>query len=83
MRLRDIQRRRLEEARAKGDAITEAALAEQMRERDKRDSTRSDAPLAQAPDAIYLDSTGMTIEEVEEAILKIVRQRVSNGKGFH
>jgi cytidylate kinase len=76
-------RRRLEEARAKGDSITEAALAEQMQERDKRDSTRSDAPLAQAPDAIYLDSTGMSIEEVEEAILKIVRQRVSNGKGFH
>jgi cytidylate kinase len=75
-------RRRLEEARAKGDSITEAALAAQMQERDKRDSTRSDAPLAQAPDAIFLDSTGMTIDEVEEAILKIVRQRVSNGKDF-
>jgi cytidylate kinase len=80
---RERVRRRLEEARAKGDAITEAALAEQMQERDRRDSTRSDAPLAQAPDAVYLDSTGMSIEEVEEAILKIVRQRVSNGKGFH
>jgi cytidylate kinase len=76
-------RRRLEEARAKGDSIPEAALAEQMQERDKRDSTRSDAPLAQAPDAVYLDSTGLSIEEVEEAILRIVRQRVSNGKGFH
>jgi CMP/dCMP kinase len=75
-------RRRLEEARAKGDTITEAALAAQMQERDRRDSTRSDAPLAQAPDAIYLDSTGMTIEEVEEAILRIVRQRVSNGRNF-
>jgi len=80
---RERVRRRLEEAHAKGDPITETALAEQMQERDRRDSTRSDAPLAQAPDAIYLDSTGMSIEEVEEAILKIVRQRVSNGKGFH
>ena len=34
-----------------------AALAAQMRERDQRDSTRADAPLAQAPDAVYLDST--------------------------
>ena len=73
-------RRRLEEARAKGDSISHAALAEQMQERDRRDSTRYEAPLAQAPDAIYLDSTGMAIEEVEEAILKIVRHRVSNGK---
>ena len=77
---RERVRRRLEEARAKGDTITEATLAAQMQERDKRDSTRSDAPLAQAPDAIYLDSTGMTIDEVEEAILRIVRQRISNGK---
>jgi cytidylate kinase len=75
-------RRRLQEVRAKGDPITEATLAAQMKERDQRDSTRVDAPLAQAPDAIYLDSTGMSIEEVEEAILKIVRQRVTNGKDF-
>jgi cytidylate kinase len=75
-------RRRLQEVRAKGDAIPEAALAAQMQERDQRDSTRVDAPLAQAPDALYLDTTGMTLDEVEEALLKIVRQRVSNGKDF-
>src|SRR5438309_11738545 len=66
-------RRRLAELRARGDAISEGALAAQMKERDQRDSTRVDAPLSQAPDAVYLDSTGMTIEEVEEAILKLVR----------
>src|SRR3954447_6037443 len=79
---RERVRRRLQEVRAKGDAMTEAVLAAQMQERDQRDSTRADAPLSQAPDAIYLDSTGMTIEEVEEAILKIVRMRTTNGKGF-
>jgi len=73
-------RRRLAEERAKGAAVSEGQLAAQMKERDQRDSTRSDAPLSQAPDAIYLDSTGMAIEEVEDAILKIVRSRVSNGK---
>jgi CMP/dCMP kinase len=76
-------RRRLQEVRAKGEAIAEEALAAQMEERDRRDSTRADAPLAQAPDAVYLDSTRRTIEEVEEAILKIVRSRVTNGKDFH
>jgi cytidylate kinase len=75
-------RRRLEEVRAKGETVTEHALAAQMKERDERDSTRADAPLAQAPDAIYVDSTGMSIDEVEEEILRIVRRRVSNGKDF-
>ncbi len=75
-------RRRLEELRTKGEEMAESALAEQMKERDQRDSTRSDAPLSQHPDAIYLDSTPLGIEEVEEAILKIVRTRVTNGKDF-
>lgn len=75
-------RRRFEEMRAKGEEVAESALAAQMSERDRRDSTRSDAPLSQAPDAVYLDSTALGIEEVEEAILKIVRARVTNGKDF-
>ena len=75
-------RRRLEEGRAKGETVNSAQLAAQMKERDQRDSTRADAPLAQAPDAIYLDSTPLSIEEVEEAILKIVRQRVTNGESY-
>jgi CMP/dCMP kinase len=73
-------RRRLAEEQAKGGEISAGQLAAEMAERDQRDSTRSDAPLAQAPDAVYIDSTGMGIEEVEEAILKLVRARVSNGR---
>ena len=75
-------RRRFRESQAKGEEVSEGALAVQMKERDQRDSTRADAPLAQAPDATYLDSTSLTIDEVEEAILKIVRARVTNGKDF-
>jgi cytidylate kinase len=55
-------------------------LAAQIAERDARDRNRAESPLLQAPDATYLDSSGMTLEEVEEAILKIVRARISNGK---
>lgn len=73
-------RRRLIEEQAKGTAIDESALAKEIDERDRRDSTRADAPLTQAPDAVYLDSTALNIQEVEEAILKIVRARVTNGK---
>ena len=75
-------RRRFREGRERGDSIGVAQLAEQMKERDRRDSTRSDAPLAQAPDAVYLDSTPLSLDEVEEAILKIVRARTTNGKDF-
>jgi cytidylate kinase len=73
-------RRRLKEERAKGAAVSDGQVAAQMRERDQRDSTRRDAPLSQAPDAVYVDSTAMSIEEVEEEILRLVRKRVSNGQ---
>lgn len=67
--------RRAQEIDAPPDAI-----AEQMAERDARDRNRAESPLVQAPDAVYLDTTGMSIDEVEEAALKIIRDRTSNGK---
>ena len=81
--LEERVRRRLLESHRKGDEISESVLAAQMKERDNRDSTRADAPLAQAPDAVYLDSTHLSEDEVAEAILKMVRDRVTNGKEYH
>lgn len=75
-------KRRLRDVRAKGDPIGEEELAAQMKERDNRDSTRGDSPLSQAPDATYLDTTGLSVEQVEESILRIVRERISNGKEY-
>jgi cytidylate kinase len=72
-------RRRYREAPQDG---SEEQVAREMRERDQRDRTRAEAPLTQAPDAVYVDSTGLTPEQVEEAILKVIRARVSNGKEF-
>src|SRR5262249_2857804 len=54
--------RRLKESLGKGEPVSENRLAADMQERDRRDSTRADSPLAQAPDAVYLDSTPLTIE---------------------
>jgi len=76
-------RRRLAESRAKGVVVSASVLTAQMKERDDRDSTRADAPLAQAPDAVYLDSTHLNEDEVTEAILKMVRARVTNGREYH
>jgi cytidylate kinase len=72
-------RRRVIDFQAKGDHVTADVVADQIRERDQRDRTRSEAPLTQAPDALYLDSTTLTVDQVEEEILRIVRERVSNG----
>ena len=44
-------------------------------DRDKRDSSRKEAPLMQAKDAIYIDSTDLTIEEVTEKIIKIIKEK--------
>lgn len=55
-------------------------IARELAERDDRDRARNAAPLMQAPDAEYIDSTRLAPEQVEEAILKIVRARTSNGE---
>ena len=68
-------RRRAAETRAEAQS-----LARQIGERDARDRTRAESPLVQAPDAVYVDSTDLAIEDVEEALLKIIRARVSNGR---
>ena len=69
-----------ERARRRAEETGEVpeTVARELAERDQRDRTRPDAPLTQAPDAEYLDTTGLTLEMVEEAILRLVRKRVSN-----
>ena len=55
-------------------------VAGELASRDQRDRTRAEAPLTQAPDADYIDTTTLTPAEAEEAVLKLVRARTSNGK---
>jgi cytidylate kinase len=67
--------------RRAGETVSEhAEVAKEIHERDRRDSTRGDSPLTQAPDAVYLDTTDLSLEEVEEELLKLLRARTSNGK---
>ncbi len=56
------------------------AVAGELRARDLRDRQRKESPLVQAPDAELVDTTGLSLEEVESRVLRIVRARVSNGK---
>lgn len=68
-------RRRYLQLKEKGEAVTLSSLLEEIRARDGRDTNRSIAPLKPADDAIILDSTTMTIEQVLEKILSEVAVR--------
>jgi CMP/dCMP kinase len=72
--------RRSREMQEKGMAADTDDIARQIAERDHRDRTRQEAPLLQAPDAMYLDSTSLSLDQVEASVLKLVRDRTSNGK---
>jgi cytidylate kinase len=71
--------RRIGEMEAKGAEPNTDDVGREIKERAQRDTNRAVSPLMQAPDAVYLDSTGLSIEEVEERILSEVRKRTSNG----
>ncbi len=73
-------RRRALELQESGERPDFEAVAGELRERDKRDRMRREAPLVQAPDAELVDTTGLSLEAVEEIVLRIVRSRTSNGK---
>ena len=60
-------------ARQISPGVPPERLASEIAQRDQRDRHRAESPLVQAPDAVYLDSTGLTADEVVERILKLVR----------
>jgi cytidylate kinase len=65
--------RRAAELRVRGDAVDEAALAADLAARDRRDRTRTHAPLRAAPDARVLDTTGLSLDEVVAQMEALVR----------
>ncbi|MCC8103731.1 MAG: (d)CMP kinase [Clostridiales bacterium] len=68
-------RRRFLEQEQNGDSCSLEEIEKDIRERDFRDSHRQTAPLRQAEDAVRIDSSDMTIEEVVEEILRLVYER--------
>lgn len=67
--------RRFKELEAKGEKVDLKQLQADIASRDKQDSERAISPLRQAEDAIYLDTSKMTIAEVTDYILKLVRDK--------
>ncbi len=68
-------RRRVEQNQEKGILSSYEKVLKQIKNRDESDLTRKIAPLKQAKDAIYLDSTQMTIEEVVEKMIGIIQEK--------
>jgi cytidylate kinase len=70
-------RRRFDELRAKGDGATfEEVLADQQR-RDRQDAERDVAPLRPAGDAVLVDSSSLSLDEVVERLAREVEGRLS------
>ena len=68
-------RRRADELRAAGKAVDEVQVRSEMMERDHRDSSRETAPLRQAEDALFVDSSLRTLDEVVGLMETEVRKR--------
>lgn len=70
--------RRYKELIEKGQVVDLEKIKEELKERDFRDSNRENSPLKQADDAILLDNSNMTIEEVVEKVKQLFNEKVGN-----
>jgi cytidylate kinase len=70
------EQRRLEQNRMKGSAASAEAVAAELRERDRRDRTRAVSPLAPAEDAVIIDSSSLSEDEVLERVENLVKARL-------
>ncbi|MDR2573704.1 MAG: (d)CMP kinase [Desulfovibrio sp.] len=68
--------RRLKELEQNGEAVNPAELADRIRHRDNLDRNRAIAPLRPADDAVLVDTSSMTVEEV----LNFMLRRITEGK---
>lgn len=72
-------RRRVLQLRAKGEEVDEQQILAMTIERDKNDRERAIAPLVQAEDALAIDTTDLSIDEVCRQVLEAVRQKADQG----
>lgn len=65
--------RRIKELRAAGRTVDEERLKKELQERDTKDLTRQAGPLKRADDAVVIDSTGKTVEDVVTMMIKHIQ----------
>lgn len=69
--------RRYKQLNKKDLQVTMESLLQDIKRRDERDSTRQTAPLLPAKDALVVDSTGISIDEVVDTLLRKIRELAS------
>ena len=74
--IRQLRGQRRYQQNGPDTAKAESVLRE-LRERDRRDRTRAESPLVPAPDAVIIDSTPLTLDEVVAKVEAIVRERLA------
>ena len=67
--------RRYKQNLEKGIETTYEEVLEGIKERHRLETEREIAPLTKATDAVYIDSTGMTIEEEAEEVIKVIKEK--------
>ena len=71
--------RRHRELLERGMDVSMEAVSEEMMERDRRDTTRRIAPLRKAEDAIEIDTTSLTLQEVFQLMVREIGKRLQGG----
>ena len=74
-------RRRYRELTEKGIACDLKEIEQDILDRDHRDMHREHSPLVQAEDAVYLDSSDMTLDQVVDAIGRLIDQKMDGQAG--
>jgi cytidylate kinase len=69
-------KRRLKDEEAAKRKVEEEQVLSELRERDKHDSTRTNSPLKAAPDAVIIDTSDKTFEEVVDQVLELVAPHI-------
>jgi CMP/dCMP kinase len=68
-------RRRFEELREKGIEASPDEVRSEIAMRDTIDSSRENSPLAMAPDAVLIDTSGISVEQVVDSVMSVLRER--------
>jgi cytidylate kinase len=62
-------------------ALAPESVLQELRERDRRDRTRAESPLQPAPDAVIVDSTDLSLDQVVARVEAIVSERLAEHRG--
>ena len=72
--------RRVGEYRSRGESVSFESVLRDQRERDTRDATRTIAPMKPAPDAISVDTTGLSVEAVVDCMARDIEEHLAKAR---